>query len=140
MKIYKPTFESFIDEAIDTVYVQEMKTEKQSDNLTINKDVFVAITGYNAEDHVLALMIHAGSYVYGDIKTQERVDMQADRIRTDVLSRLKALRIEVRPGLINDKILRSQPYKFTDPRLHFDLDDHIGTDIDGKPLAEGVPS
>lgn len=136
MKVYKPNFESFMAEAHEPVYLQEVNYSKQSDNLTINHRVYLSLTAWNAQDHPIALMIDAGSYLYGDMKEDERVHLQADRIKEDVIKRLKELKVHFLPGVISEKLLASESYRFRDPRLDFELDTAIGSDPDGMPLVD----
>lgn len=129
MKIYKPTFDDFLEEVQEPVYllIHTVATHKN----IINR-ISVSATGYNQEKRA----IHYITLIGESFNMDKEVYEEAQKVIADMRRQVACRNLSFLPGIISEETVLGEQYEMVHVKETLDISSFAKTDPDGNEIIE----
>lgn len=129
MKIYKPTFDDFLEEVQEPVYLQELAEGPLTNPV---RKVYIVASGYNKEDHPLQYRTFIGEVFHNAQEVQEKANTVIRDMRRQIVDR----NLNYYPGILSEKPITCNPYEISQKHEALDISSLAKQDPDGNEIQE----
>ena len=132
MKIYKPSFEDFLEEVTEPVYLLIHTVPNDS---KIVQGIAVSATGFNKENRPIHYITMVGESFNHDHATYEK----AEEVQSDMRRQIALQNMCYTTGIVNDSPILGDTYEISEQKEKIDISQACSQDPEGNEiLAEEI--